>query len=160
VALWKKYDGWTYEIFERDIGPEMLPGFEDLVRLWQEKRGDRRLPAWSDFDFFDFTGWHGRIAVSDVFYNPFDYRYRLFGEEVAARLRADYTGKLGSELLECGQEDAEDLEFYEMTSRKMLISRVSGRLDWLHRAHVSVTFVEFPLSDTGETTTHLVAAMI
>ena len=160
MAVWKESDFWKYEIFEPDIEPEMLPGFEDLVRLWRKKRGDRPAPAWSDFDFHDFVGWHGRIAVSDVFYGPFDFRYRLFGAKVTERLKVDYTGKLGSELVACGREPAEDLEFYEMTSRKMLITRVSGQLYWVSQPHVSATFVEFPLSDTGEMATHLLAAMI
>jgi len=96
VAIWKEHDSWKYEIFERDVEPKMLPGFEDLVRLWQKKRGDRPVPAWSDFDFHDFVGWHGRITASEVLYDPFDYRYRLFGEQIAEQFNADYTGKLGS----------------------------------------------------------------
>ncbi len=160
VAVWKEYDGWKYEVFERDIEPEMLPGFEDLVRLWRKKRGDRPAPAWSDFDFHDFAGWHGRIAVSDVFYDPFDYRYRLFGQKIAEQFKTDFTGKLGSELVDSGQEPPEDMEFYEMVCRKKLITRVSGQLNRHGRTHVNVTFVEFPLSDTGEMTTHTVMAMI
>lgn len=160
MAVWKEYNFWKYEIFERDIQPEILPGFEDLVRLWRKKRGDRPAPAWSDFDFHDFAGWHGRIVVADIFYDPFDFRYRLFGEKVAVRYNVDFTGKLFSELVDSGQEPAEDMEFYEMACRKMLIARVSGELHWLRRPQVSTTFVEFPMSDTGEITTHLVSAMI
>ena len=37
--------------------------FETLVALWRVKRGDREMPSWADFDFFDFKGWHGVIAV-------------------------------------------------------------------------------------------------
>ena len=118
------------------------------------------MPAWSDFDFHDFVGWHGRIAVSDVFYDPFDYRYRLFGDKLAERLDVDCTGKLGSELVERGLEPAENMEFYEMTSRKMLITRDTGQQYRLHRPDVSSPFVEFPLSDTGEMTTHILTAMI
>lgn len=160
MAVWKKSKDWKYEIFERDVEPEMLPGFEDLVRLWRARRDDRPVPAWSDFDFRDFAGWHGRIVVQEVFHDPFDMRYRLFGETVAERYRADFTGRLLSELVESGQEPAEDMVFYEMATREKLIARVSGELNWLHRPHVSSTFVEFPLSDNGETTTHLLAAMI
>ncbi len=160
MAVWKESKDWKYEIFERDVDPEMLPGFEDLVRLWQARRGDRPVPAWSDFEFHDFAGWHGRIAVLEVIHDPFDMRYRLFGEKVAERYKADFTGRLYSELVESGQEPVEDMAFYEMATAKMLIARVSGELNWLHRPHASSTFVEFPLSDTGETTTHLLAAMI
>jgi len=160
VTVWKKSKDWKYEIFEGDVEPEMLPGFEDLVRLWQEKRGDRPAPAWSDFDFHDFGGWHGRIAMLEVFHDPFDMRYLLFGEKVAERYKTDFTGKLFSELVDSGHEPVEDMEFYEMATAKMLIARVSGELYWLERPHVSTTFLEFPLSENGETTTHLLSAMI
>ena len=54
----------------------------------------------------------------------------------------------------------EDFEFYEMTSRQMLISRVSGDLSRADRQHTSAIFAEFPLSDTGKMATHLLTAMI
>lgn len=160
MTFWKEVDGWTYEYFERDVAPEALPGFEDVVRLWRDKCGGRPVPAISDFDFADFHGWHGRILLSDLFYDPFDFRYRLFGVEIAERLRVDFTGRRYSRLVAEGLEPAEDLEFYEMTCREMLISRVSGELHWLERKHVTASFVEFPLSDGGGRATHLLGAMI
>jgi hypothetical protein len=33
MAIWREFEGWTYEFFDRDIEPEALPGFEDLVSL-------------------------------------------------------------------------------------------------------------------------------
>lgn len=160
MAIWKESKVWKYEIFDRDVAPEILPGFEELVRLWQNKRGDRPVPALGDFDFHDFVGWHGRVSMLDVFHDPFDLRFRLFGEKVAERYMADFTGKLLSELVDSGRELAEDVEFYQMVCREMHIARVSGELYWLRRPHVKSTFVEFPLSDNGETTTHIVSAMI
>lgn len=160
VAIWKESKGWKYEIFDLDVAPEVLPGFEELVRLWQNKRGDRSVPALGDFDVYDFKGWHGRISMLDVFHDPFDLRYRLFGETVAERYMTDFTGKLLSELVDNGREPPEDVEFYRMACREKRIVRVSGELYWLRRPHVKSTFVEFPLSDNGETTTHIVSAMI
>lgn len=160
MTIWNKVDGWTYECFERDVAPETLPGFEDMIRLWRGKRGGRPVPAWSDFDFADFAGWHGRILLSEVQYEPFDLYYRLFGVEMVNRLQTDNTGKRLTELVAQGLEPAVDLEFYEMASRKMLIARVSGELRWLKRKHVTASFLEFPLSDTGDRATHLLSAMI
>jgi hypothetical protein len=54
----------------------------------------------------------------------------------------------------------DDFEFYEMTSRKMLISRLSGDLRWAGQKHVTVTFIDFPLSDSGEKATHSLSAML
>ena len=54
----------------------------------------------------------------------------------------------------------DDLEFYEMTNRKMLISRLSGDLRWAGQKYVTVTLVGFPLSDGGETATYQMSAML
>ncbi len=160
MTVWKKVDSWLYETFERDIDPEALSEFEDLVRLWQDKRGDRPVPAWADFDFHDFKGWHGRISLADVMYDPFDIRYRLVGLQMAERLGKDYTGKLYTEMVAEGMDPFDDFEFYEMTSRKMLISRLSGDLRWAGQKHVTVTFINFPLSDDGKKGTHILTAML
>jgi hypothetical protein len=160
MSIWRKAGNWLYEVFERDIEPEALPGCEDLVRLWQERRGDRPVPAWADFNFHDFTGWHGRISLADVTYDPFDFSYRLVGLQVAARLRRDCTGKLLSVMVAEGTDPVDDLEFFEMTSRKMSIARLSGNLHWAGQKNVAATFIEFPLSDTGEKTTHILSAML
>ncbi len=160
MTVWKKVDSWLYETFERDIDPEALSEFEDLVRLWQDKRGDRPVPAWADFDFHDFKGWHGRISLADVMYDPFNIRYRLVGLQMAERFGKDYTGKLYTEMVAEGMDPFDDFMFYEMTSRKMLISRLSGDLRWAGQKHVTVTFVEFPLSDDGKKGTHILTAML
>lgn len=149
-----------YETFERGLEPGLLPGCEDLVRMWQNKRGDRPVPAWTDFDFHDFTGWHGRITLADVTYDPFDFRYRLVGTKVAERLRKDYTGKFYTQMVQDGMDPIDDFEFYEMICRGMLVARLSGDLRWAGKTSVSVTFVDFPLSDDGTTTTQILTAML
>ena len=158
--MWRVADNWRYEYFERDIGPETLPGFEDILKLWRGKCSGRAAPMLSDFSFYDFIGWHGRIMMADISYDPFDYRFRLVGVDVVARLGADYTGRRYSEVACDGINPIDDFEFYEMTARRMLISRVSGDLGWTGREHSSATFVDFPLSDDGRTTTHFLTAMI
>ena len=40
VANWKKFEGWTYEYFDRDIEPAALPDFEDLVAPHLEQLGE------------------------------------------------------------------------------------------------------------------------
>ncbi len=159
MAIWKEFEGWTYEYFDRDIEPGALPGFEDLVRLWQDRRGSRVVPSWSDFDFYDFKGWHGRISVNDISYDPFDYIVRLSGTEVDGIFGRTMTGAKGSELAEMRVEDSTTMEFYEMACRQMLIARLSGPLNLKGRAHVQATFVEFPLSDDGLKATHALEAL-
>jgi len=159
MTIWKEFEGWIYEYFDRDIEPAALPGYEDLVRLWQSKRGDRVVPSWSDFDFYNFKGWHGRLSVYDISYDPFDYTWRLSGTEVDVAYDQTLTGVTGSDLAEMRVEHPATMEFYEMTCRQMLISRQLGSLNFKGREHIQVTFVEFPLSDDGLRATQTLEAM-
>ncbi len=104
MAMWKEFEGWTYEHFDRDIEPAALPGFEDLVRLWQDRRGDRAVPSWSDFDFYDFKGWHSQLGLYEISYDPFDYTCRLSGTVVDGVFGRTMTGAKGSELAEVRME--------------------------------------------------------
>ncbi len=160
MAIWKEFEGWTYEYFDRDIEPAVLPGFEDLVRLWQDRRGDRIVPSWSDFDFYDFKGWHGRLGVYDITYDPFDFTCRLSGTVVDGVFDRKMTGVTGSDLAKMEVEYSAYMEFNEMTCCQMLISRISGPLNYKGREHVEATFVEFPLSDDGLKATHTLEALL
>ena len=132
---------------------------EDLVRLWQHKRGDRVVPSWADFDFYDFKGWHGRIGVHDISYDPFDYNYRLSGTEIDRVFGRTMTGVKGSELAEMRVVNPLGMEFYEMTCRQMLITRISGPVNLKGRAHIETIFVDIPLSDDGQRSTHSFEAL-
>ncbi len=160
MAIWREFEGWTYEYLDRDVEPKALPGFEDLVRLWQDKRGDRVVPSWSDFDFYDFKGWHSRIGVYEISYDPFDYICRLSGTEVEEIYEQSMTGTKGSELAEMRVEFPVAMEFYEMTCRQMLIGRTSGPVNLTGREHIQATFVDFPLSDDGQRITHSLEGLV
>ena len=159
MAIWKEFEGWTYEFFDRDIEPPALPGFEDLVRLWQDRRGDRAVPSWSDFDFYDFKGWHARLGLYEISYDPFDYTCRLSGTVIDGVFGRTLTGAKGSELAKMKVEDFASMEFYEMMARQMLIARTSGPLNFKGREHIQATFVDFPLSDDGLKATHTLEAL-
>ncbi len=160
MAIWREFEGLTYEYFDRDIEPAALPGFEHLVRQWQDKRGDRVVPSWSDFDFFDFKGWYGRLGVYEISYDPFDYTCRLSGTVVEGAFGRTMTGEKGSELAEMRVEHPVTREFYEMACRQIMITRISGPLNLKGRKHIQATFVAFPLSDDGLKATHTIEAFL
>ena len=159
MTIWKVFEDWTYEYFDRDIEPVALPGFEDFVRLLQDRRGDRVVPSWSDFDFYDFKGWHGRLGLYEISYDPFDYTCRLSGTEVDEAFGQTMTGTKGSELAELRVEHPFTLEFYEMVCREMLIARTSGPLNLKGREYIHATFLALPLSDDGLRATHVLEAL-
>ena len=68
--IWKDTGKWTFTHYDPDIDPALLPHFSKLIEIWQSKRQGRRVPAWQDFDFYDFKGWHGYISVYEVTYDP------------------------------------------------------------------------------------------
>ncbi len=160
MAIWMEFERWTYEYFDRDIEPETLPGVEDLVRLWQDRRGGRVVPTWSDFDFYDFKGWHDRISVYEISYDPFDFVCRLSGTVVDEVFGRSMTGAKGSELAKVRVEQPITIEFYEMTCSQMLIARTSAPVNLKGREHVQAIFVMFPLSDDGLRATHTLEALV
>ena len=160
MTVWKEFEGWVYEYFERDVELEALPGFEELVRLWRDRCRGREVPAWSDFDVFDFEGWHGFISVFEISYDPFDYSFTLSGTEVDGVFGRTMTGVKGSDLADARVEHPETMEFYEMTCSRMLISRTAGGINLKGREHVQATFVELPLSDDGIRATHTLEGLI
>lgn len=160
MAIWMKFKGWTYEYFERDVEPQVLPGLEDLVRLWQDKRGDRVVPSWSDFDFCDFMGWHSRISLYENHYDPFDYHCRLSGTKVDRVFDRPMTGAKGWELAGMRVEYAVTMEFQRMTCSQMLIARRSGPVNLKGREHLQATFIAFPLSKEGPRATHTLEFLV
>lgn len=65
----------------------------DLYRLWQAKRHEDRLPARADFGFDDLRLLMGRIAILDVIDGGADFRFRLYGSNIASAYRGEMTGK-------------------------------------------------------------------
>ena len=160
MAIYKQWEGWTYEYFDLDVEASTFPGAENFVELWKNKRGSRRMPKWSDYDWYDLTPWWGYLVVVDYSYDPFDFRYRLFGTKVVERFEIDVTGKKAFELQQGRYDLSQDMDFYEKIARELYISRSSGPIHWQNRDYVDVTFVELPMSDTAEITTQSLALMI
>ena len=160
MAIWRERSGWTYEYLDRDVEPQELSGFEDLVLLWNERRGERAAPAWSDFDFPDFKGWHSCMAVYDVSYNPFEYTCRLSGTSLDWLYDRNLTGVTGSGLANSGAESPDAMEFSEIACTQMLITRTTGTINLRRFQRDPITFVEFPLTSDGHRATHTLEAFI
>lgn len=85
----------VYDVSEADLAVDQrLLG---LFRLWQSKRGGRRLPARADLRPEELKPWFGNLIVLDVIDGGADFRYRLFGVNIARQAGFDMTGKLMSE---------------------------------------------------------------
>jgi len=79
-----------------DIDAQALAHDERLLalyRLWDSKRGGRRLPARSDFDHAELAPWFGNLIILDVLDGGKNFHYRLFGVTLAEEAGFDMTGR-------------------------------------------------------------------
>ena len=160
MVLWKEEGGWRYEYFEPEVDPAAIPEFESLLRLWQSKRKGRRVPARSDFDFFDFKGWLGWIALYDVSYDPFDYTVRLSGTKIDELNGFAATG-LDREGMNRHYAEIENRDaFDEFNCRNLTISYTVGPLNVADRTYKSVSILELPLSDGRGRATSTIEAVV
>lgn len=160
MTLWKVHEGWRYEYFEPGIAPSSIPEFASLLKIWQSKRGGRRVPSWADFDFYSFKGWHGWLCVYDVTYDPFDYTVRLSGTEIDELYGFSIKNFDRKRMNEVLAETAVRDEFDEMNCRNLTIAYITGPLNVQNRTYNRVSYLELPLSDDGEKAQHTIEAII
>jgi len=138
------------------IGSEELPLDRlDRPRLklvydhWQRLRGSRDMPSRRDIDPFALKEALGIVMIARYEPEHDDFRFSLFGTEVATSQRIDYTNKLASEL--------EPRPFAELVVKSYRLVRTTrrpfyGRLSLSHdRAQlVSYHRLVLPLGDDGQ----------
>lgn len=160
MTVWKQVGPWTYQFYEPDIPPNELGAFSAIVSRWQKKRQGRPVPAWSDFDFSDFKGWHGNLVIYEFSYDPFDWKVRLSGTNVDELYKRTLTGLDREEFYIDAIEREEAGEFYEMASRELLIAHTIGPLNLKDRDYREVAYLELPLSDDGKQATHSIELVL
>lgn len=71
------------------------PRLQRLLKYWEQKRGDRRLPARTDLDPLEFPWMLGDVSLVEVHQDDdaLRYRFRLMGTQAVERLGYDVTGK-------------------------------------------------------------------
>ncbi len=70
------------------------PDLRSLLALWNEKRGERRMPARDDFTPRDMKAYLRRIHLYDVVEGGRDFRIRVLGTSMTIGMGQDPTGKL------------------------------------------------------------------
>ncbi len=158
MTLWDTVQGFEYHYFDPfEDGPELKP-FEKLISVWRAKCQGKKVPAWSDFDFTDFVGWHSRIAIYDVSHDPFDYSIRLSGEEFNQTTGRNMKNMTRAKLLEITVEDEISDKLYEKAATELLFAYTKGT-NIVDRQHLQVEYLQLPLSDNGIHATHSIEAI-
>lgn len=151
VYATKKFPRWDCSLreFAIDSSLETFDGFGPLVTLWRERARQPNLPAWYDFDFADFRGWHGRINLIEVLpTDPADFRFRLVGTTFVSLFREENTWhpiKAGM-----GGFDCDDMDFLRRLVDGPRIGRTAGPVYWRERDHVLVDLLYLPLASDGQ----------
>ncbi|RVU38276.1 hypothetical protein EOI86_02990 [Hwanghaeella grinnelliae] len=160
MRVWKSVGEWTYTHCDPDMNPKGLENFSGLISLWQEKRQGRRVPAWRDFDFYDFKGWHGYISVYDVSYDPFDWVLRLSGTKVDELFERHLTGMTRQERNEVAIDYDSVAEFCEISCTELMLAHTRGPLNVKDKEFKWVELLELPCSDGGPRATHTIEAVV
>lgn len=159
MAVWSTTHEFSFQYFEPfEDAPELKP-FASLVSVWRSKFDGDKAPSWSDFDFTDFRGWHSRIAIYDITYDPFDYVTRLSGEGYNQAMGQNMKGVSREDLLSIAVERKYSDMFFEKTCSEMLIAYTRG-VNVIERRHMNVEFLELPLTDTGDRATQTIEAFV
>lgn len=150
MTIYLEADHWAYEVFPLDEASETFGVFSSFVDLWVGKGQKGKLPAWRDFDLEDLVPWIGWVSVVDLIaLDPFDMKYRLWGQAVAEAFGEDITGR--NFLSYPGGIDDDDIQFLEYLVKQRQLGRWSGPVYWNDREFVTVCHVSMPLADDGET---------
>ncbi len=79
------------------VAPDAAPApLRSLHAFWDLKRGDRPFPAREELPTEELWPWVSRINMVEPVGE--DFRYLVFGTEIANRIRRDWTGRLLSEM--------------------------------------------------------------
>ncbi len=149
----RKIIKWEYGRCPLDSDPDDFGPFKQLVTLWQSKYREDHFPQRSDFDFLDFKGWHGKIAIVKFEKDPFNVRFVLWGTQLTEWWGVDYTNKLlGEESLSPGLWKSVEGRYFQDMVKSPFIGLVKGQLDQYRRSHRRVVGVDLPLSDGREIT--------
>jgi hypothetical protein len=71
------------------INPKLL----EFHALWRGRCRDGKLPARADFSLEELRPYIGRIAILDVIDGGRDFRFRLYGTNIAEEYKGEMTGK-------------------------------------------------------------------
>src|SRR5690349_6509917 len=68
-----------------------------LYALWNDRRGNRRMPARKEFSTDDLRPWLGSVHLIEVVEGGKDFRYLVYGTDIARYYDVEMTRRLVSE---------------------------------------------------------------
>jgi len=122
---------------------------EQGLDYWDSKRRGRRMPARRDIEPAEILDLLPYVVLIDVERDPIDFRYRLVGTAVAARIGHDRTGERFSALF----QQSEGSEVWKtalriLEEKRPIVSRIAyvGFNRWIH----NYRDISMPLSEDND----------
>jgi hypothetical protein len=123
-----------------------------LFELWTRKRGARRMPGRGDLSTVDLRPWLGEMHLIAVLDEGNDFRYLVFGTDIARYYDVEMTRRLVSEWPDPMRDAA--MRTYSLIVREACPYLVRQNEQAQGRLHSSHRLV-LPLSTDGRTVDHL-----
>lgn len=149
---------WGYWHCPLETSSACFGPFQSVVEAWRAKwPAADQLPAREDFDFPDFRGWWGRVAIARVYDAPFAVEYVLWGTTLSEWWDFDYSNRtLPREAQDPAFWTASEGRYFQAMRRAPFIGVAAGDLARPDRAHRRVLSVDLPLGDR-QGLTHVLA---
>lgn len=132
------------------------PLLREAFKLWNSKRGTRRMASRSDFDPLEMPRLLSSIILIDVEGSDAHLRIRLVGTKIVDMYGSDYTGKYMNEI-DFGDVRNKVLKEYHLpvSEKRPVFSDHEFRK--LNDYHHTIERAIFPLSDDDNTVNKLIA---
>lgn len=132
------------------------PLLREAFKLWNNKRGTRRMASRSDFDPLEMPRLLSSIILIDVEGSDAHLRIRLVGTKIVDMYGSDYTGKYMNEI-DFGDVRNKVLKEYHLpvSEKRPVFSDHEFRK--LNDYHHTIERAIFPLSDDDNTVNKLIA---
>jgi len=116
---------------------------------WDSKRAGRRMPARRDIEPTEILDLLPYVVLIDVVRDPLDFRYRLVGTAVAARIGHDRTGERFSVLFQQSDgSEAWKTALRILEEKRPIVSHIAyvGFNRWIH----NYRDISMPLSEDND----------
>ncbi|HWD28987.1 MAG TPA: PAS domain-containing protein [Rhizomicrobium sp.] len=133
-----------------------------LRAYWEEKRRGRALPARADISPSGLKEHLGWVMMLEVLPGARDFRYRLIGTLVTQYFSSDSTGKTVMDAFAPnGEAVAKSVNaVFRKVARDRCVVRTTGDAGWLAEGMEEFEAIYLPLSDDGETVSHILHAFV
>ncbi|MFC4272292.1 PAS domain-containing protein [Sneathiella chungangensis] len=126
--------------------PLSSPNLLEIRDYWTALKKDREIPARGDFSPASIARHLPIVSLTDVFYNPLRFRYRLLGTRITELAGRNATGKWLDEELYGEKTDDMLWSFRQCVEVKHPIA-VREQVQFVDKSWVIVEVALFPLCD-------------